>query len=311
MSGQMLFQFVVVAIGAFASALCAVFYFRRVRLERPAIGVFNVRDILVLSFFIVTLPLLYLILPGVVLTGFLVLTFSSALYMGLRPLLSVRYIWLLIGALIVADIVVTETLLGMQVGWQIYWILNSTVVLIAVVSVSNLYVQGGMRLQHIAWFSLFLAVYDAFFAFVIPITQQLADRFEARPLDASIGFAMGPYNANIGIGDLLVFCLFMVAAYKGFGRRGILAALSITGVFGVLLPVLTPLVITSLIRGTIGIVVPVQMFFGPAAFVTYLLLSKRAPERSMEQWFSKRAAEERSAIQTSQAIQSQAESLPV
>ena len=49
---------------------------------------------------IVVLPILYLALPQTVLTGFLVLTFSSALGIGLRPLLRARYRRVLIPTLI-------------------------------------------------------------------------------------------------------------------------------------------------------------------------------------------------------------------
>jgi hypothetical protein len=307
MLGQTLFQIITIAIGTYASMLCALLYFQRIRLERPAIGVFNFRDILVLLFFITALPLLYLALPDIVLTGFLILTFVSALYMGLRPLLPVRYLWPLIGFLIGANIIVAETLLGTRTGWQVYWVLTNIVVLLAVVSVSNLYVQGGMRLQHIAWFALFLSFYDAFFALVIPITQRLADSFEGRPLDPSIGFAMGPYNANVGIGDLLVFCLFIVAAYKGFGKKGVVSSLIITGIFGVLIPSCAPLIVAAFVRDGIGIVVPVQMFFGPVAFITYLWLSRRAPERSMAQWYKAQAASGRTLVGTSPRVRSIAE----
>ena len=201
----------------------------------------------------------------------------------------------------------TETLLGTRAGWQLYWVLTNIVVLLAVVGVSNLYVQGGMSLRHIAWFALFLAFYDAFFALVIPITQKLADSFEGRPLDPSIGFSMWSFNANIGLGDLLVFCLFIVAAYKGFGKKGVLSSFVIISIFGILIPSLAPLVIVSFVRGTTGIVVPVQMFFGPAAFVTYLWLSRHTPERSMAQWLNIQAAGERPTTRTSRGIQSRAE----
>lgn len=282
---QAYFQLITIAIGGLGTAACAVLYFRRVRMERPAIGVFNGRDIVVLFFFIITLPMLYLILPDFVLTGFLVLTFTSAMYIMLSPILKRRYVWLFIILLIFADIMVTETLLGTQIGWQIYWVFNSMAALLAVVGVSNLYVQGGMRLKHVAIFAFVLGFYDVFAAFIVPITQRLADSFEARPLDPSIGFKMGPYNANIGIGDLLVYSLFIVAAYKGFGKRGVISSLVIIPIFGLAMPSFAPLIITSLVRGTIGIVVPAQMFFGPAALVTYLLLSRRMPERNMAEWY--------------------------
>jgi len=46
--------------------------------------------------------------------------------------------------------------------------------MLAVAAVSNLYIQGGMKLSHVAWFALGLAVYDPLFSFVFPITDQLA-----------------------------------------------------------------------------------------------------------------------------------------
>ena len=83
---QSLFQTLVALVGSLASVTCALLYFRRVRLERPAIGTFNGRDIAMIAFFIIVLPILYLVLPDVVLTGFLVVTFTSALYIALSPL---------------------------------------------------------------------------------------------------------------------------------------------------------------------------------------------------------------------------------
>ncbi len=289
MMRQTLFLWSVVTLGSLLTVTCALLYFQRIRLERPAIGVFNGRDIFFLLFFIVVLPLLYLVLPSMVLTGFLILTFVSAMYITLRPLLLARYVWLIIPSLIVLNVLVTETLLGTRPGWQVYWILNSIVVLISVVGVSNLYVQGGMRLRHVSWFALSLGVYDGIFAFVFPITQKLADSFEGRPLDASIGFTIGMYSGNIGIGDLLVYSLFMVAAYKGFGKKGVISSFVVITIFGALLPAIAPLVITSLLRGTLGVVIPAQIFFGPAAFITYLWLSRQTPERSMAQWYSVQA----------------------
>lgn len=293
-----IFQTVVALVGCLLAISCAALYFQRIRLERPALGSFNGRDIVVVFVFIVLLPFLYLFLPSVVLTSVLVITFSSAMYMGLRPLIRPLYLWPLIIVLLVVNIVVTETMLGTRSGWQLYWVITNTIVLLAVVGVSNLYIQGGMRLRHVAWFAFILGFYDGIFAFAIPILGKLADRFEGQPLDPSIGFAMGPYNANIGIGDLLVYCLFIVAAYKGFGKRGVIASFIIVSIFGALMPATAPLVIAATIRSGIGIVVPAQIFFGPAAMITYLLLRRQAPERSMAAWFSAQAAAGHEPIRT-------------
>jgi len=204
---QTLFQAVVVCTGALGTAAAALAYFRRVRLERPAIGAFNSRDLVILSGFIILLPMLYLALPGIVLTGFLVVTFSSAMGIGLRPILPAASRRVVIPVLIGSEIAVTYTVLGAPRGLQLYWVLTSVIVLVAAMGVSNLYVQGGLRLRQIAWFAMFLAAYDAFFSTVVPITPQLAAAFEGRPLNASIGWASGRYSANIGLGDLLVYGL--------------------------------------------------------------------------------------------------------
>ncbi len=311
MSQQVIFSLSVVLIGALGSAVCALVYFQRVRLDRPAIGVFNPGDIAVLMFFIISLPLLYVVLPQVMLIGFLVVTFVSALYFCLRPLMPARVIWPIIAVTLITDIIIAHTLLGTQIGWQIYWVLTSTVVLLAAVGVSNLYVQGGMRMRHVAWFALILGFYDAFFAFVFPVTQKLADRFEGLPLDPSIGFKMGPYIANIGLGDLLMFSLFTVAAYKGFGRKGAATALAVISVFGVFLPSMAPLFIAAVIRGSIGIVVPAQIFFGPAAFVAYRWLARSAPERSMREWYEVQAEMDRERELAAQTAKPTPQPVPV
>lgn len=295
---QTLFDNIVVLGGALLTSACALLYFRRVRLERPPLGVFNPRDIAILLFFILALPFLYLIVPTEVLTGLLVLTFVSALYFALRPFLLARYLWPLLAFLMIANILITENLLGTRQGWQVYWVLTSAIVLIASVGVANLYVQGGMSVRHIAWFALVLAFYDGFFNLVVPISQKLADRFEGQPLDPSIGFSVGIYSANIGLGDLLVFSLFTIAAYKGFGKRGAIASFIIIAIFGALIPATSPLILTAFVRQNIGIVVPAQVFFGPAALITYWLLSRRSAERTMGQWISEQDAKGHEPIRT-------------
>jgi hypothetical protein len=289
---QTVFQVIVVLVGALSTIAAALFYFRRIRLERPAIGCFNGRDVVILFGFIVTLPVLYLYLPPVVLTIFLVITFVSALSIGYRPVLPSAVLWPLIGLLIGTNILVARNLLGTTRGWQLYWALTSVAVLLAAVAVANLYIQGGMRLRHVAWFALGLAVYDPIFSFGFPLTARLADAFAGFPLDPSIGFRAGLNSANIGIGDLLVYSAFTVAAYKGYGRRGAQLAFGLVTVFGALMPSLAPLVLSAVVRGNVGVVVPAQLFFGPAAFVGYRFLARTGPERSMRAWRAAAAAEQ-------------------
>ena len=290
------FQTIVVFIAALGPPLLALLFFRRVRLERPALGVFNTRDILIVLFFIMSLPFLYLVVPSFILTGMLILTFCTALYIALRPFLRPRYLWPIIAILIVGNIIVTRTLMGTTQGWQLYWVLNNVIVLGSVIGISNLYTQGGMRLRQVAWFSAILATYDLFFAIVVPISARLADRFHGQPLDAAMGWIMGQYSSNLGIGDILIFCLFIICAYKGFGRRGLYASIGIIAVFGAIVPSLSALVILPFFRAGNGITIPVQTFFGPVALLTYYLLRRSGEERTMAQWMRVQAEEGRELI---------------
>lgn len=284
------FQIAVAIVGALTGALCALAYFRSVRLERPPIGAFNGRDLTALACFIVALPPLYLLVPAGVLTGFLVVTFMAALMIALRPLVSTRLLWVAIPLLLITNLLVTRSMETIGGGLQVYWLLTSLVVGIAAVGIGNLYVQGGLALRHVAWFTLFLAVCDVFFTNVVALTPELALSLQGRPLDPSVGFATADYNANVGLGDMLVFCMYTVAAYKGFGRRGALVSLFVIVVFGAIAPSVTPLLVPGLFGTTAAAFVPVMTVFGPAAFASYLLLSRSAPERSSAQWIQEQAA---------------------
>ena len=58
-----MFALVVAVVSALAVVGLALAYLRRVRMERPAVGTFNRRDIVTLFVILATLPLLYVHLP--------------------------------------------------------------------------------------------------------------------------------------------------------------------------------------------------------------------------------------------------------
>jgi hypothetical protein len=270
-----IFELIVAVSASVLTSLLALAYLRRVRLERPAIGTFNSRDITTLFVFIVGLPLLYVVVPQWLLTTFLVLTFLAAVSIGYRPLLNPARLWPVIGVLVGLNFWMARTLLGTVVGWQLYWIENGVLVVLAAVAVANLYVQGGMRLKHVAWFSLILAVYDAIFTLKWPVTNKLAERFLGYPLNPSVGFRMGIYNASLGLGDLLVYSLFLIAAYKAYGRLAARVSMVIVVIFGAVIPSLAPLLFRELIDARTDLIVPAQSAFGPIAFLCYLWLRRR------------------------------------
>lgn len=269
-----IYQATVVCLGAVLAVLAALAFSGRVRLPRPAIGTFNGRDVLVLLAFIVTLPALYLAVPHAVLTGFLCLTFTSALYIGYRPLVPRAALWLGIAGLLGTDMAVAAVA-GAGAGlWQVYWVVNSAIVMLAAAAVANLYIQGGMRLAHVGWFALGLAVYDPVFSLVFPVTNKLAGRFAGFALDPSMGFRLGPHTQNIGVGDLLVFTLFVLAAYRANGRLVAWVFGAAVVVFGGLVPIILPAMFAGLDTDG-GFVIPVQTFFGPVAFLLCLWATRR------------------------------------
>jgi hypothetical protein len=280
------FEVTVVTIGAMATSICALQYLRRLRLERPAIGVFNGRDIAILVTFLAILPEIYQHLPRWAVTCLLTITFAASLSIGYRPLLKPGPLWLGVGVLLGANIWLARTMLGTVFGWQLFWAEGDIIMLLGAVAVANLYVQGGMQLRHVGWFALILAVYDSVFTTFLPLTNALVQDFLGYPLDPSMGFRLGLYNAAVGLGDLLIYALFMTAAYKAYGRQAALVALALILVFGAVLPSLAPLFI-NYVDPRSDIVIPVQTWFGPVAFLGYLWMKRRyGTERTIQEFLA-------------------------
>jgi hypothetical protein len=289
------FQLAVALIGASAASLGALLYFKRVRMERPAIGKFNGRDITILFFFLMILPAFYLLIPRWALETLLVITFMSALSIGFRELLTPLRMWVLIGALIGADLWMGQHLLGTVIGWQFFWAENSLIVLLAAISVGNLYVQGGMQLRHIAWFAAALAIYDSVFSIGFPVTNLLVRDFVGYPLFPAMGMRISFNEAIVGLGDLLVYAAFTMAAYKAYGRKALRLALTLILVFGAAMPTLSGLLI-NYIDARADVIIPAQTWFGPAALIGYLWLRRRyGRERTMKEYLASTEATRRAA----------------
>ncbi|MBX6721753.1 MAG: hypothetical protein IRY92_00735 [Dactylosporangium sp.] len=280
-AAQTIFHVTVTLVLALAAPLLAVGYFRRYRLPRPPVGVFNGRDIAVMVTFVVVMPFAYLALPGWGLPVVLGLVFYGSLVIGYEPV--VRRRWTrhgLVLALLGADLLAAH---AMSAGWAAplwYGLVNSVLILLVVVSATNLASQGGLRLAHAAAFALALACYDAFFATVVPMTQRLAEAITGYAFAPSAGLVVGSLSSWLGMGDLLVYGMYGVVAVKAYGRRGLVVALVLIASFGAAIPAATPAVWQAL-TGTLPSLVPAQIFFGPAAFLGYLALRRTGPERRM------------------------------
>ncbi|MFF4393467.1 hypothetical protein ACFY0G_43150 [Streptomyces sp. NPDC001552] len=213
----------------------------------------------------------------------LALVFAGGLSVGYQPLIgNGRLRWALI-AVLVASVLVAHLAFGETA--PPYWVANSTVVVLIVVSATNLNVQGGMRLKNVAWFLLALTVYDAFFAWVVPLTQQLSDAVQGYPYAPAAGLRIGEeLGAVVGMGDLLAYALFTTTAYRAYAKRGLRTGIALVTLFGAVAPVAT-LHVLAAVTDHAPTLIPAQVFFGPAAFLgyryRYRYLRRSGPERRM------------------------------
>jgi hypothetical protein len=287
---QSMTEFIVALVGVVVVSGGALLYFRRVRQERPPVGTFNGRDIAVLLALIIGLPFLYAALPSWAITCVLALTFAAALSIGYRLVWGAVPVWLGIGVLVGANLWTSHTMMGTTAGWELWWVELDILVALGAIAVANLYVQGGMKLKHVAWFGLTLALYDAGSTLVVNVTAVLVEDFIGHPLDPTFGIRGGVNNYGIGIGDLLFYALFVVASYKAYGKAAARLAFGVMVVFGAAAPSLFPL-IHDLVDFRNDVVIPSQLFFAPAAFLCYLWMRHRyGRERTMAEYRASAAA---------------------
>lgn len=283
-------QFCVIIAGTTLICGGALFYFRRVRMERPAVGTFNSRDVVILLVFIGILPFVYGWLPVPLVTCLLAVTFASALYIGYRPMLGPTGIWLGIGLLFGFNIWSSHHFMGTIPGWQAWYAEQSIMVGLGAVAVCNLYLQGGMKLRHVAWLSLGLAVYDVAFAGYYPLTGKLIARYITHPLTPVLGMRFGEVDYAVGLGDLLVYSLFFVAAYKAYGARAARIAAGVIVVMGSFATAFIPFLF-NFTNANLDEAVPAQSLFGPAAFVAYLWMKRHyGRERTMAEYLASQDA---------------------
>ncbi|HEX6448403.1 MAG TPA: hypothetical protein VF060_02975 [Trebonia sp.] len=287
---QTLTEFGVILAGVTVVCGGALAYFRRVRMDRPAVGTFNTRDVVILLGFIGVLPFVYGWLPVPLVTCLLVLTFTSALYIGYRPLLGPVGIWLGIGLLLGFNIWSSNHIMGTLPGWQVWFTEQGITVALAAIAVCNLYLQGGMKFRHVAWLSLGLAGYDVIFAAYYPLTGRLIARYLTHPLTPLVGIRFGYVDYAVGLGDLLVYSLFFVAAYKAYGARAATIAAGVIVVMGGFATAFIPYLF-NFTNANLDELIPAQSLFGPAAFITYRWMKRHyGRERTMAEYLASQGA---------------------
>ncbi|HEX2049596.1 MAG TPA: hypothetical protein VHJ34_03065 [Actinomycetota bacterium] len=237
----------------------ALVYLRVVDMPRAVAGVYTLRDIFVMLGLIVVLPLIYLRLPGIVLTVILVVVFSTVITYTVAPLLP-RVVPVLVAlALVGADVWMASTRADTSIGPG-FLALNDLVVAIAAIGVSNLYAQNGMKSRDVAVFAFGLAIYDVIATAWLPIMLEFFTRLLSLPLLPALAWGGRTGGAAIGLGDVLLITLWSVVAAKAFGMRAALvsAATSLSCVVGIFV---------AMMNGVLDEIVPAMVFLGPLMVV--------------------------------------------
>lgn len=260
------------------SLVAGVLYLRRVRIDRPPVGVFNGRDILIVGALLTVLPVVYLHIPTAVLVGTFALLSTAIVYFALNPLMGSRSGWAIAIVLVVVDIAAAHV--GRESAPWIFAGVNNLALAVAVVGVSNLWVQSGIRARHVAMLGTGLALYDLVATLALPMMGQFVERISTLPLAPMLTWGSGDGQVGIGLGDLLFLIVWTLVAEKAFSRRAALAAaaLGMAFTFGLFITFWFDLVNRPL---------PAMVALGPvAAFHYYLLIRRFERERTFAEYLA-------------------------
>jgi hypothetical protein len=101
-----------------------------------------------------------------------------------------------------------------------------------------------------------------------------------------MGMRFGEVDYAVGLGDLLVYSLFFVAAYKAYGARAARIAAVVIVVMGGFATAFIPFLF-NFSNANLDILIPAQSLFGPVAFVTYLWMKRHyGRERTMAEYLA-------------------------
>ena len=266
--------------------ICAVLgawvYFRRYQVSRPPIGVFNLKDIVLMVLLIILVPFLYLALPLWLVAGFLLLVALSVLYFTWEPVLRARWaIWLVAVALLVADSAAAFLFGTRSEG---FFAVNNTVLLVMIVGISNLWAQSGMKARDAALLGALLALYDFIATSQLPLMSDLITRLSGLPLAPTISWSTETMVPGIGLGDVLLATVFPLVMRKAFGQLAGITALVLALVAIAMLPVLLAAVESLPVLHLQGLF-PAMVVLGPLMVLQYLFWSRhRGQERTTFQY---------------------------
>jgi hypothetical protein len=274
-----LISLTVTSILIVVTALAARVYFHRIRIERPPIGVFNLRDVGFSFVVLVVVPPLYLRLPRGLIATVLTVFGLGLLYFMLSPMIRRPAAFALATLLAVGEVVLDVT--G-RAQTSAFIGLNDLVLIMMVVGVCNTWAQSGIRGRDTAVFAAVVAGYDLVATGLLPTTADFATRLASLPFAPTMGWGTGSAAAFTGLGDLLFIVLWPLVAEKAYSAAAGRFALGIT--LGCVATITTLFQAHVLSRP-----VPGMVLMGPAIIGHWLWLRHRHPvERTAGEYESLR-----------------------
>jgi hypothetical protein len=198
-------------------------YFRAYRLERPSVGVTNLEDVAFMMGVIILIPYLYLTLPLWLVAAVFTLAMLSILYFTAKPVLRLPWAVWLVALLLVGTDAGTNLYLGATSA--AFSLVNNTVLVLAVVGVTTLWVQSGMKARDVAVLAGALTFYDLVATSLLPLMSDLIWRLASIPFAPVIAWGVEPDRLVVGLGDLLLVSVFPLAMRKAFGPPAGIAAM--------------------------------------------------------------------------------------
>jgi hypothetical protein len=146
---------------------------------------------------------------------------------------------------------------------SLFFAVNNIVLIMAIVGITNLWAQSGMKARDVALLAGVLAIYDVIVTWQLTQTADLFGRLLGLPLAPIIAWPLvdGQW-LGIGMGDMLLATVFPLVMRKAFGRAAGIA--SLVGNLGLIVLLLTAAVISQL-----QVLFPVMILLGPLILLQY------------------------------------------
>lgn len=249
-------------------------YQARVRLPRPPFGVWTWADIWLIGLAVVVAPLAYVAMPGRLVAAVFGVVLCTATQLAVAPLTGARLGWVIAIGLSAAAVAAAAA--GQRIA---VLALTDVLLALAVIGVTNLWTQTGIRAAQVSVLAGFIAVYDLVATGLSDFTARFAAEVGGLPFAPLFMVDLKPVPVGIGLGDLVMLVMYPLVATKAFGRAaGLVAAVAGLGATGV--------VIALFLAGWFSTGFPLLTLLGPLIIVQYAWWRRHGGhrERTVNEW---------------------------